>query len=206
MSDEKKKKGLKGVGRKGKKSPKRTDLTKEGILTPDEEIAQAVAHSAVRKKKANTRKRNMKYAVILGGILFFSYGVYQLFIPHQGTIGFGVCKVFLEQNVQYPHTLHLSKVEQFSTSVRIWFTQTDSFGEYRMEPIQCFFRAHEEWGFELDKVTIRRRELDPAIVERFNPTIPYIKAAPPDLSLPMPLPDSLENLKIDLSRYIKPIF
>ena len=108
-------------------------------------------------------------------------------------MAFGICKVFLELNVRYPNTLRINTVEEIGTFVRIWYTQTDSFGEYRMEPIQCYYKPDEKLGFILDKVTVRRREVDPEKVNRFNKTIPIILQYPPDLTLPTPLPDSLNN-------------
>ena len=113
-------------------------------------------------------------------------------------MAFGICKVFTEMYVQFPTTLKFNSVEEFSTSVRIWYTHTDSFGEYIMEPIQCYYKADEQYGYILDKVTIRRREIDQKIVDDFNKTLPVIFANPPDLTLPVPPEDSLKNLQINL--------
>ena len=129
-----------------------------------------------------------------------------LFIPYKGTMAFGICKVFLELNVQYPSTIEVSNVEEFATSVRVWYSHSDSFGEFRMEPIQCYFKADEELGFILDKVTVRRREIDPELVNKFNQSLAVVLQNPPDLTLPPPPDDSLKNLHIDINRIFKPIF
>ena len=144
--------------------------------------------------------------VILGVIALLGYGIYLLFVPYKGTMAFGICKVFLELNTQYPQTLRLSTVEELGMSVRIWYTQTDSFGEYRLEPLQCYFKPDDTYGFILDKVTLSRREVDPLLVSEFNKSIPTILAHPPDLTLPIPLPDSLQDLQIDTNLFRKQIF
>ena len=48
--------------------------------------------------------------------------------------------------------------------------------------------------------------IDPIVVERFNLSIPYLVANPPDLTLPVPIPDSLESIEFDLDRFRKKIF
>lgn len=171
---------------------------------PDE-IDQALAASKITERKAKDRKTLIKRGAIGAGVLILGFIIYLLFAPFKGTMAFGLCKVFVELNVQYPTTLKLNSVEEFSTSVRIWYTHTDSFGEYILEPIQCYFRPDENFGFALDKVTIRRRELDESIVEAFNRSIPVILENPPDLTLPQPPADDLKNIQVDLSRLLKPI-
>jgi hypothetical protein len=42
-------------------------------------------------------------------------------------------------------------------------------------------------------------------VAAFNKTIPAILAYPPDLSIPPPLPDSLEDLTIETDKFRRPI-
>lgn len=188
-----------------KKKNDKVEKIDDDLSIEDDDVTVAVEQSTINQKKTEQRKKRIKYGSAAAFAALLGYGIYLLFVPYKGTMGFGVCKVFLEQVVQYPTTLRLSKVEQFPTSVRIWYTQIDSFGEYRLEPIHCFFREDDNVRFAIDRVTIRRREIDPRIVERFNTSLPVIFASPPDLDLPFPLPDSLRDLKIDVTRYLKPI-
>lgn len=175
--------------------------------------AKAIAANTIKQEQALKKKKQRKRLIIAGVVCVLSYGVWWLFKPWQGGITFGVCKVFLELYVQNPRSLRLSTVDDFGDTVRIWFTQVDSFGEYRMEPIQCHFRhatpedqlKYGNVSFVLDKVTVSRRELDPQRVARFNAAIPGIVANPPDMTLPTPLADSLQGLQIDSSMFRKPI-
>ena len=141
----------------------------------------------------------------VGVIVLLSYSVHWLMKPYQGGLAFGICKVFLEGVTRYPDHLRLSTVEEFETSVRIWYTQVDSFGEYRMEPIQCYYKNDPERGTVVDKITINRRELDPRLVDNFNRALPSISAFPINTDIPAPLPDSLQDLQIDTQKYRKPI-
>ncbi len=168
---------------------------------------------SVTKERELKKKKTRKRSIIGGSFTAFVLLVYYLLIPYEGGITYGVCKVFLESQVRYPHLLRISTVDDFGNSVRIWYTQVDSFGEYRLEPIQCFYRHTTEedmvkygpTSFVVDKVTVNRREIDQDIVERFNTSIVSIVANPPDLTLPSPIPDSLKDMQIDLSKYRRPI-
>ena len=172
---------------------------------PKDEIESAVEQSSVQEEKKLRRKKHMKYGAAGIGALVLAYVIYLLFVPYTGTMAFGICKAFLELNVRYPNTLRISTVEETGTSVRIWYTQVDAFGEYRMEPIQCYYRPDETFGYALDKVTVRRREVDPKKVEDFNRVLGTVLEYPPDLTLPIPLPDSLDGLQIETDKFRKPI-
>ena len=141
-----------------------------------------------------------------GGIAFtiialFTWAGFYLFAPYKAGITYGICKTYLELNVQFPQDLRISTVDDLGSSVRIWYTQVDAFGEYRMESIHCHYRADEVTGAALDKITINRREVNPARVTEFNKILPVIINSPPDLTIPYPLPDSLENLQLETDRF-----
>lgn len=185
-----------------------TDKTDEAapIVSAEEEIEAALADSSAKKKQKLARKKKIKYASIGLALLLVAYVVYWGIKPYKGSSAYGVCKVFLELTLRYPKTLRVSTVEELKSSVRIWYTQTDSFGEYRLEPIQCYFKKDERYGFALERVTIRRREVDKALVTDFNNTLPAVFANMPDLTIPAPLTDSLKDLQIETFRFRKPIF
>lgn len=162
--------------------------------------------SRLRQKKAEDKKRRRKQIAMVLGLVVFGYIFYLLFVPYKGGLNFGACKVFLQLHVRFPHTLRLSTVEDFGDSFRIWYAYTDTSGQYRMDRIQCYYRPDPEMGFALDRVTINRRPVEQEIVERFNKSIPVIKQNPPDLTLPQPIPDSLQDMEIDTDSFRESIF
>lgn len=172
-----------------------TTATDDKPRQPDSATAKQLA-----EEKAARKKKLTKRGMIAGGVIAFALLVKWLFTPFQGGMPYGICKTFLELQVQYPHTLELSTVDETlkdGKAVRIWFTRIDSFGEYRLEPIECLFRPDPVMGAALDKVTINRIEVDQKKVDAFNAAIPGLVTNPPDLDLPTPLPENLDSLQVD---------
>lgn len=170
------------------------------------ELMEALPNSALAERKRLKRKKQMRNVYYGAGALVFLYLVWWMIKPYQSGMPYGICKVFIELYVPYPHTVHYSQVENFNDSVRIWFSKVDGFGEYRLDPMQCFFKPPENGApYQLSRVTIGRREIDPVIVEKFNSSIPVIVAYPPDLTYPTPLPDSLQGLQFDFEAFRKKI-
>lgn len=182
-----------------------TDIKKQVKDALEEERPDAPASPLADKKKAERRKKRIR-ALQVGGILAFCYIFYLLLIPYKGGLNYGVCKVFLELYARYPDTLSLSTVEDFGDSYRIWFTETDAFGQYRLQQMQCYYRPDDESGFALARVTLDRRDVDQKIVDDFNRSIRTIAAFPPDLTFPDPIPDSLEDIDIDTDKFRRKIF
>ena len=172
----------------------------------EEEIERSLANSKLAKAKLEKRRKIFKLSLAGVGVLFLGWFIHYLFTPYKGEMTFGICKTYLELNVQFPQELRLSTVSDFGQYVRIWYTQLDAFGEYRMESIQCHFRADEVTGAAVEKILINRRPVDQQKIEEFNKIIPVILSNPPDLTIPYPLPDSLENLQINTNLFRKPIF
>lgn len=199
-------KNTKTPDKKARKPVAGEELETDDIDKPDDEFQDIVKGSKLQEDLTRKRKKLIKLGSIAAGILFFGYVVYLLFVPYKGGMNFGVCRVFLERYITYPPTLKLNSFEEFSDSIRIWHMHVDAFGQDRMEPIQCWFRTDEQTGLlVLDKVTIKRREIPQDYVEEFNKSIPTIYAHPPDLTLPYPLSDKLENLYFEENSFVKPI-
>ncbi len=195
------------MGRGGKKKkaaapgkPKRPPKTQV-----EEQIDEALAKSSFQGQKKGQRKLQMKIGGVLGVVLLISWTLYSMGQPGKGSMAYGICSVFLESNIRYPHLLRMSTVEEFAASVRIWYTQIDSFGATRMEPIQCYFKQDEKLGTILEKITINRREVNQKRVDDFNRSISTIMSYPPNLDLPWSLPDSLQDLQIETEKFRKPI-
>lgn len=182
------------------------DSTKPDMRTKAEkEIDEAIAKSAVKEKRDKSRKKRIKWGIGGLGLAFLAYGFRLLLVPFEGDLSFGVCKLFLELNSRFPHTIRLSEVEVLASSVRIWYVDTDAFGQQRLEPIQCYYKEDQTYGMIIDRITIDRRDVDPLKVNAFNRILPVILQNPPDLSLPDPLPDNLEDLNPQTQKFLKPI-
>lgn len=162
--------------------------------------------SPLAQRKSLQRKKNWKRLAIFLVLSLFGYIGWWLFKPFQESMEYGICKVFAELTLTYPDTVYYSEVVRFQDSIRVWYSYTDSFGEFRLEPIQCYFGPHEQFGTAVTRVTMGRREIDPEVVKQFNNALPAILAYPPDLIYPTPLPNDPANLKFDVDRFRKSIF
>ena len=178
----------------------------EKIKNETPKVVRHKSNSKVAARKRKKRVGHFKKVGIAIMALILGYGIYLLFKPFQGSMLFGICKVFLEQQVQFPHTLRLSVAQEFQQSARIWYSHVDAFGAYRLEPMECFYIPDEVTGAKFEYVTVGRRQLDPDIIERFNRSIPVILQNPPDLTLPQGFPDTLNALKFDTGMFTKKIF
>jgi hypothetical protein len=104
--------------------------------------------------------------------------------PKKGSMAFGICSTFLELNTPYPETLNYTELEGSRTAVRIYFTNIDPFGEYKLEMIECTFGPDEKMGMKLVEIKRNRQPVDPQLVRKFNMTLPTIMASDPYLVLP----------------------
>ncbi len=186
-----------------KRMAKRAKQKKEPVVDTrtdaEKEIDAAVKKSKLQEARNAARKKNMWRLVYAVAALVVVYFTYYLFKPYQARTAYGICTVYIELNVRYPDTLYFSAVEDFPTSVRVWYAHTDSFGEYRYESTQCFFKADPTGvsPFIVDKIVTNRREVDQKIVADFNRSLPVVLLNMPDLTYPAALPDSLGDLQID---------
>jgi hypothetical protein len=84
-------------------------------------------------------------------------------------------------------------------SVRIWFSHQDAFGQFRLEPFQCFFKTDEDTGASLlSKIRYGKIELPMNIIAQYNKVLPVIASLPMDLNYPSALPDSIGSLQLDI--------
>ena len=175
------------------------------INEKEEEARQAVTESFLQDREVAKRKRIFKFGLWLLAIPLLFYAIDWLFKPFSADIRFGFCRVFLELYVQYPDMLIVNDVEERAKFVRIWYLQTDSFGQERMEKMECHHGYDEVRGYYISKVMIDRRELDPKLVEDFNVSLNTIMAHPPDLTYPRRLRDALGNVNFETYLFRKPI-
>ncbi len=106
--------------------------------------------------------------------------------PKKASIAYGVCSTFLEQNTPYPQTLNYIGLEGSRTAIRIYFTSTDPFGQFKVEMFECKFGPDEKTGMKLTEVLRNRRPMDAELIRKFNMTLPAVIAGEPYLVLPGP--------------------
>lgn len=90
--------------------------------------------------------------VIMGVVLLLT--IIQSCTPKKGTILYGLCGAFLEQQILFPETIKHTRVEQYRKAVRIYYTHIDGFGEYQLEMIECSFIQDPAKGVQLESVFI----------------------------------------------------
>ena len=169
---------------------------------PRDEIDEALAQGKLAEKKKRVRKKMVKRGAIAGGLGLLALFLFWGFAPFKGGITFGICKVYLETHVRFPQYLRLSKIDNFGDSIRIWYTQIDPFGEYRLENIHCFYGYDEKTQNSIvERIAINRRDVAQDKLDAFNRTLPIIAANPPDLTYPTQLPDSLRDLRINSDQF-----
>ncbi len=187
--------------RKAMKEQLRKEEEDKKAKLSDAEIEAALENTQLAKAEIAKRKRYIKIGLSIVFIALMIWAYNYLFGRYSAKMTFGICRTYLELNVQFPQDLRLSTVEDFGSYVRIWYSQLDAFGEFRMEQIQCHFKNREGGGTIVEKILINRREVDPDKIKSFNKIIPVIIQSPVDLTMPYPLADSLEDLQIDTDSF-----
>jgi hypothetical protein len=108
-------------------------------------------------EKLSWKKRLFGTEGLIGGVvvfilLFVVVMIFQSCTPKKGSILYGLCGTFLEQQVPFPMTLKHTSVEQYSKAIRIYFTHIDGFGGYQFEMTECTFRQDSKQGVQIDRV------------------------------------------------------
>ncbi len=179
--------------------------------TISEEAPKTSLAEKLRKQKLANKKKKKKRIIILCSALVFSYLVYFLFKPFQASEEYGICRTILELLIPYPETLYVSEVKnQRDGSVKLWYTHTDAFGEYRMEDFRCKIVQHEgappESAYrEITRITMRKDkiEMSQEMLDNLNNILPYFAANPLVMTYPAALPDSLGALHFDFDAFRK---
>lgn len=103
-------------------------------------------------KKNFTGTQGIVLGTVIFSFLFLTVIIVQSCTPRKGTILYGMCGSFLEQQVIFPETIQHSTVEQYRKAVRIYFTHIDGFGEYQLEFIECSFFQDPAQGVQMESV------------------------------------------------------
>jgi hypothetical protein len=175
--------------------------SKRTLKTAKKKIQSGKDVLVEKEQGKNTTKKppqkNRKPLYIVGGIFVFFILAYMVSQPYIGTIRFGICKVYLEQNINYPTSLEWVQAVEGESSVRIFYNVSDSFGQKSLNDIECRFDVTNPQLPLLKSVNINGvkpyEAENPQLIERFNVGIPAIIAYPPDLVLPWGIPANIKD-------------
>ncbi len=153
-------------------------------------------------KKKLSGKNGVIAGAILVGALFFLVITVRSCSPKEGSIIYGMCGAFLEQQITFPETIKYSEVEQYQKAVRIYYTHVNGFGEYQLEMIECSFTQDPEKGVQMEGATFggvkeitkkkpvrgkgRLFKVEQIYIDKFNKSLSpaAILSQDPDLALP----------------------
>ncbi len=186
-------------------SSRAKNAASDGSEKIESESALALSEKLKAEKKQRDKKIR-KLLIILGVIAVFTYIVWWLFKPFKAPENYGICRTFLEFVVPYPHTIYVSEVNTLSTgAMRLWYTHTDAFGEFRMEEFRCKIKQDAATGQKrLDSVQIGEKVfVDEEVVKHWNMALPYFAMNPVVYNYPLPLSDSLANLHFEFDNFRK---
>lgn len=168
-------------------------MVKSPVPTEQKQNRSPKTEEAVRKKK--------KRLYWWGGGAFFFLIVLMLLMPAQGSIQYGICKVYNELNEPYPQQLVYVSVDD-GNPVRIYYKNVDPFGVESVNTIECSFKPAPNGAptTELVKVDINGKSRiydaeSPERIQKFNAGIPAILDNPPDLTLPGLSLDDIKEYK-----------
>ena len=151
-----------------------------------------------KKPMSASTKKKLYWA---GGLSFFGLIVLMALSPTQGSIRYGICRVYVELNDLYPKEITYLSVED-GDPVKIFYKKVDPFGVSSVNSVECYFKRDSSGAFlnELSKVDINGKfrvyEAEkPENIKRFNVGIPAILENPPNLDLPSFSQDDISRYK-----------
>ena len=175
------------------------EILKQTVI--EEDKPKSSLAEKLQEQKDAQKKKNKKRIMILGGVGLLSFLVWFLMKPYKASYDYGICRTFLELNIPYPHTIYVSELKYLRDgSLKLWYTHTDAFGEYRIESFVCKLATDPETGImEVASLKMHKTYLDPEKVKGYNSALAYFAANPLILTWPAPLPDSLNDLHFDFN-------
>ncbi len=132
--------------------------------------------------------------------------------PRKGSILYGICDAFLQQQVSFPETIKYQTIEQYQRATRLYYSTMGTFGEQRLDMIECTFVLDEANNLSMDGIIFnhvrpitkekpisgkgRLFQVRKEVIDHFNMSgsIPAIIAGEPDLTLPDTGEDLLKNI------------
>ena len=146
-------------------------------------------------KTARTPKKTKKFTWKKGLGIFVGLIVlifaFMWFFPYYGTIKYGICRTYIELNEPYPQSIQFVDAyeDAYYNQVTISYKKTDPFGLEALNEMVCLFDVKEDGSILLKSVDINGKKRKypqeaPELIEKFNRTIPAIRAYPPNLIMP----------------------
>lgn len=135
--------------------------------------------------KAQKKKKIKNNALIVLGLLaaLTWYGMQ----PLVATPEYGLCKTYVELQVQYPNSLRLTEYDVYGKSTRIFYTHRDASGSTRSEMTECVIVPHPQIGYIAESISTNRKPISEEELIKFNKSIPGILASEPNLQIPAPV-------------------
>ena len=147
-----------------------------------------------KKKKGFPIKIGWKKASLYGFLaivaLLWYWGTMPIYIT--GSQLFGVCRTYVELNVQEPSELRFVDIRERGPEVTVEYMTVDSFGQHLAHRGTCMFKRDENKQIVLDYYRLRRGTKDRDYVfeierqekiDSFNKSVPFLLNAPINLTI-----------------------
>ncbi len=180
----------------------KAEILKQTVI--EEEKREVTLADKLREKRKLKKKKNIKRGLIVTFVLLFAYLLYFLFKPYQASADYGICHTLLELMIPYPHTLYVSEVDilRKDRGLRLWYSYTDGFGEYRMEPFICKLAQDPDTGrLKIAELQLNKVTMNPEQVSYLSNALILFEEAPLILNYPIALPDSLGALHFEFDNF-----
>lgn len=180
----------------------KAEILKQTVIE-EEKKGITLAEKLAEKKKVQ-RKKNIKRISILLVVSFFGYGLWFLLKPYQASAEYGICRTLLELVIPYPESLYVSEVTDLSENrgLRIWYTHTDAFGEFRMERFICQLGVDPMTGrLKIGSLSLGKVNMPQEQVDYLSNALVLFEENPLILNYPSKLPDSLGALHFDFDMF-----
>lgn len=178
------------------------EILKQTVIE-DEKPVTTLADK-LREQKRVKNKKTTRTVIISIVVLLFAGLLYLLFKPYKASADYGICRTLLELVVPYPHTIHVSEVDDLRNNkgLRMWYTHTDAFGEYRMEKFICNLGLDPDTGrLKISEIKLNKVNMDSKQVDHLSNALILFEEAPLIMNYPVELPDSLGSLHFDFDMY-----
>lgn len=150
-------------------------------------------------------QKSKKKMIWIGSGLLVAFLLLAVLYPKQGSVQYGICRVFVELTEPYPQEVRPLSVDDFVSlggPVKITYKKVDPFGVDAVNTIECTFKRDVagQPTTTLQKVDINGKARvytaeSPEYITKFNQGVPAILENLPSLDLPNFSLDNLSEYK-----------
>jgi hypothetical protein len=147
----------------------------------DDELRKAAS-----KKTDEQRAKERKFIIfgVLGLIgVFVLWSLYSM-KPKNGPITYGICATLLELETPYPQTIRHIALEGSASTIRIYFTTIDPFGQLKIEMFECKYATDHQGQMRVTDLIRNRQSMGGDAVTRANNMLPVIMSSDPYRIMP----------------------